>query len=88
MEIFNPKINSTKTFISNGEEVDPYHPRHAIQSTPEQNGIAERKKDMITFTLIRTASPVSLWGEANSIVNCLITAEYKTPFELWTGQKP
>ena len=61
------------------------------------NGVFERRnrtlKDMIMNMISQSTLLESLWGEAlktaASILNIVPTKEaIKTPYELWTGQKP
>ncbi|RVW35626.1 Copia protein [Vitis vinifera] len=71
--------------------------RYIMPSTPQQNGVAERRNctllDMVRCMLSNSSLPEFLWGEA------LRTATYilnqvpsksvpKTPYELWPGKIP
>jgi hypothetical protein len=71
--------------------------QYTMPSTPQQNGVAERRNrtlmDMVRSMLSNSSLPISSWMEA------LKTAVYllnrvptkvvpKTLFELWTGRKP
>ena len=66
-------------------------------STPEQNGIAERKnrtlKDMMNAMLISSSLPFNMWGEAIlSACHVLNRVPHKkirkTPYEPWEGCAP
>jgi hypothetical protein len=71
--------------------------QYTMPGTPQQNGVAKRRKctlmDMVRSMLSNSLLPLFLWSEA------LKTAMYvlsrvpskvvpKTPFELWNGLKP
>ena len=68
-----------------------------ILSTPQQNGVVERRNrtllEMVSLMMAQANLPISFWGDA------LLTATYilnhvpsksvpRTPYELWTGAKP
>jgi len=68
-----------------------------MPSTPQQNGVAERRNrtllEMVRSMMAQANLPISYWGDA------LLTAAYilnqvpsksvsSTPYELWTGKKP
>jgi transposase InsO family protein len=66
--------------------------------TPEQNGSAERENrtlvECVRSMLCGKKLNLKLWGEAVQTAAYLLnraasqTRDYKTPYELWTGEKP
>ena len=78
------------------EENDIIH-EVTTPSTPEQNGIAERKnrtpKDMMNARLISFGLPSNMWGDAIlSACHVLNRVPHKkirkTPYEPWEGRAP
>ncbi|KAL4361393.1 hypothetical protein GQ457_04G013430 [Hibiscus cannabinus] len=72
-------------------------PQYTMPGSPSMNGVAERRnrtlKDMVRSMIAHSTLPESLWGEALKtaayILNRVPTkGAEKTPYELWTGQKP
>ncbi|KAL5562820.1 hypothetical protein UlMin_032567 [Ulmus minor] len=72
-------------------------PQYTMPGSPSMNGVAERRnrtlKDMVRSMISHSTLPEKLWGEALKtaayILNRVPTkAAAKTPYELWTGQKP
>ena len=68
-----------------------------MPSTPQQNGVAERRNrtlmEMVRSMMSYSSVPISLWGEALKTAMYILNkvpskAVPKTPFELWTGRKP
>ena len=68
-----------------------------MPSTPQQNGVAERRNrtlmEMVRSMMSYSSVPISLWGEALKTVMYILNrvpskVVPKTPFELWTGRKP
>ena len=67
-----------------------------IPSTPQQNGVAERRNitllDMVRSMMAQENLPISYWGEALlTVVYILKSVPSKygptTPYELWNGRK-
>ena len=68
-----------------------------IPSTPQQNGVAERRNrtllEMVRPMMAQANLPISFWGDAlliaayilNHVPSKLVPT---TPYELWTGTKP
>jgi hypothetical protein len=72
-------------------------PQYTMSSSPTMNGMAERRNrtlmNMVRSMISHTSLPLNLRGEAlkttTYILNRLPTkTANKTPYELWTGQKP
>ncbi|KAL4335653.1 hypothetical protein GQ457_07G001670 [Hibiscus cannabinus] len=72
-------------------------PQYTMRGSPSMNGVAERRnrtlKDLVRSMIAHSTLPESLWGEALKtaayILNRVPTkGAEKTPYELWTGQKP
>ena len=68
-----------------------------MPSTPQQNGVSERRNrtllDMVRSMVSNASLPISLWTYALKTAMYLQNrvpskAVQKTPFELWTGRKP
>ena len=68
-----------------------------MPSTPQQNGVAERRNrtlmEMVRSMMSYSSVPISLWGEALKTAMYILNrvpskAVPKTPFELWTDRKP
>ena len=71
--------------------------QYTVPSTPQQNGVAERRNrtlmEMVRSMMSYSSVPFSLWGEALKTAMYILNrvpskAVSKTPFELWTGRKP
>ena len=71
--------------------------QYTMPSTPQQNGVAERRNrtlmEMVRSMMSYSSVPISLWGEALKPAMYILNrvpskAVPKTPFELWTGRKP
>ncbi|XP_070025472.1 uncharacterized protein [Nicotiana sylvestris] len=71
--------------------------QYTMPGTPEQNGVAERRNhtliEMVRSMMSRTSLPESLCGKTLKIASYILTrvptkSVLKTPFELWTTQKP
>ena len=71
--------------------------QYTMPSTPQQNGVAERRNrtlmDMVRSMMSNSSLPKSLWMYALKTAVYLLNripskAVPKTPFELWTGRKP
>ena len=71
--------------------------QYTMPSTPQQNGVVERRNrtlmEMVRSMTSYSSVPISLWGEtlktAMYILNRVPSkAAPKTHFELWTGRKP
>ena len=67
--------------------------RYTMSSTPQQNGIVERRNrtllDMVQCMLVNSSLPDFLWGEALKteayILNQVTSKSVpKTPYELWS----
>ena len=72
-------------------------PQYTMPGSPNMNGVAERRnrtlKDMVRSMINHTSLPEPLWGEALKTSAYLLNrvpmkATLKTPYELWTGNKP
>ena len=71
--------------------------QYTMPSTPQQNGVAERRNrtlmEMVRSMMSYSSVPISLWGEALKTAMYILNrvpskAVPKTPFELWTDRKP
>ncbi|GKA97571.1 putative RNA-directed DNA polymerase [Tanacetum coccineum] len=71
--------------------------QYTMSSTPQQNGVAERRNrtliDMVRSMLANSNLPKFLWTEALKtavhILNRVPSKSVpKTPYEIWTGRKP
>ena len=71
--------------------------QYTTPSTPQQNGVAERKnrtfKDMIRSMFASSKLPIFLWGEALKTANYILNKVPSksvdiVPFEAWTGRRP
>ena len=71
--------------------------QYTMPSTPQQNGVAERRNRtlmaMVRSMMSNSSLPISLWMYALKTATYLLNripskAVQKTPFELWTGRKP
>ena len=67
--------------------------QYTMPSTPQQNGIVERKNrtllDMVRCMLVNSLLPKFLWGEALKITSYILNqvpSKYvpKTPYKLWS----
>ncbi|KAL0382894.1 UNVERIFIED_CONTAM: Retrovirus-related Pol polyprotein from transposon TNT 1-94 [Sesamum calycinum] len=72
-------------------------PQYTMPGSPTMNGVAERRnrtlKDMVRSMISNSTLPESLWGESLKIAVYILNrvptkATNKTPYELWTGNKP
>ena len=68
-----------------------------IPSTPQQNGVAERRNrtllEMVRSMMAQVNLPILFWGDAllttACILNCVPSKSVPTTlYELWTGAKP
>ena len=73
--------------------------RHlSVPGNPKQNGLAERMNrillERVRCMIIHARLSKSFWGEAISTTTYVINRSpsaaigFKTPYEMWTGQKP
>lgn len=85
------------TDLLNFYKAEGIHYQFTTPYTPQQNGVAERKnralQEMANCLLLDAGLPKRYWGEAVMtavhLQNRLPTrAVQRTPYELWTGQKP
>ena len=84
---------------SSGSKVLKPYPRGppSSNSTPQQNGVAERRNrtllDMVRSMMSHATLPISFWGYALEtaayILNLVPSKSVpRTPQEMWTGRKP
>jgi len=75
-------------------EVEDIVAQYTMPSTPQQNGVAERRNrslmDMVRSMLSNSELPLFLWSEALKTAVYVLNpvsskAVPKTPFEIWNG---